>query len=336
MRSSLLATCICACLALAPASSGAQDSRAKDPYQRRSDGWHFYQTPPKKSARKPVVPPQAPAPPLTPALAAAVPAPDSELMPLSTAWIAKNLPKYREVAIDDPSPANVELVAYLERLSLDKAERYAQARMQVNVSNPVLDEFARSPLTGVQRAAAEVTISQAKQQALARIAQRVGLWYFFSSTCPYCAKQEPILDRFQARTGFSILPISLDGGPLASGSPKKYVLNQGQGERLGVMTTPTLVVADTSTGRLLNLAAGLRTISEIEDRLLQLGRAEKWISDKEYDEAVRGEQRRFLTDGLKNLQQLENDPDALLKTLRDASINGGSTPWAVRPQSQGQ
>lgn len=335
MRSSVIASLVCALLTAQVGSAFAADAATSNsPYSRSNSGWHFYE-PPKKKPQKPIEEPVAPSlPQLPPSVEPSKPAGPA---PLSAEWIKQSLPRYQMMALDDPSPRNVELVAYLERLSIDKAERYAQARQRVVVSNPALDEFARSPLTGVQRDAADTRMSVAKQAAIAQIAQRAGLWYFFSSTCPYCAKQDPILDRFQARTGVSILPISLDGGPLASRASKQYVVNQGQAQQLGVMTTPTLVVADTATGKLMNLAAGLRTISEIEERLLQVGKTEGWISEAQYDEAVRGEQRMFLTDGLNNLQALEDNPDALLGALREATYNGGSTPWVVRPQTtQGQ
>lgn len=336
MRSSLLASLIAASLALSASTAHAAGGAATSPYNRSNTGWHFYEpVKPRVPKVEPEVRPTLPELPATPP----PPSEPAGPAPLSAAWITKNLPRLREAALDNPSPENVELVAYLERLSLDKAERYAQARQRTVIDNPALDEYARSPLTAVQRAAAETTMSGAKQQALATIAQRAGLWYFYSSQCPYCAKQDPILDRFQGRTGVSILPISLDGGPLASRSNKAFVVNQGQAQRMGVMMTPTLVVADTVSGKLMNLSAGLRTISEIEERLLQVGKTEGWITEAQYDEAVRGEQRMFLTDGVQQLQAIEDNPAALLEALRTATYNGGSTPWVVRPnqtQPRGQ
>jgi len=306
----------------------AQESSGGERYWGgRSDGWHFYEVEPPKP--KKIKPPE----PIAPFIA---PAPiEPEPAPLSVEWLAKNIPIYTRRAIDNPTPENVELVAYLNRLSLDKSERYSQAMAQVAIRNPGLDEYARSPITSAQRATAEKAITAAKKQVMEGLSQRVGLWYFYSSTCPYCQAQDPILDYFQQRSAFSILNISLDGGPLASGQPKPFVVNAGHAEQLGVMTTPTLVVADTQTGQLYNLAAGLRTVSEIEERVLQLAVAENWITANQYDEAVRGEPRKFIQDGL-DLRQLEDDPAALLAALKDASINsGGSTPWVISPNSTG-
>lgn len=316
-------------ISLAIPTVSAQSVSARSTYwDGDKNGWHFYEPKPTKPGRsKPVEPEVAPPtemvfPPLQTGPA-----------PLSAEWLKDNIPKYQSRAIDNPTPANVELVAYLQRLAMDKAERYSQAMAQVPINNPALDEYARSALTATQRIQAESSMSTAKQQALATLSNRVGLWYFYSSKCPYCAKQDPILDRFETRTGFSILAVSLDGGPLASGSPRSFVTNQGHAERLGVMMTPTLVVADTATGELHNLSAGLRTTAEIEERLLELGKTNKWITEAQYDEAVRGEPRKYLTDGLQTAD-LQDDPEALLEALRGASYNGASTPWKILPSTQ--
>lgn len=304
--------------------------------QHRSDakaatGWHFYDDPklvaPKKKPEILPTPPQgAPARPAGPA-------------PLSSAWIRDNLPAFMDAAIDDPSPRNVEIVAYLERVAMDRAERFSQAKGMVPINNPVLDEFARQPISTIARNTAEAAITVARKEVLDKLTARLGLWYFYSSTCPYCAKQEPILERFRARVRFDVLNISLDGGPLASGAQDRYVVNDGHAEQLGVMTTPTLVVADTSTGQLHNLTVGLRTVSEIEGRILDLAASEGWITRVEYDAATRGEHRRFITDGLSptDAADLEKNPDALLKMLREASRNGGgSSPWLIEPGQQTQ
>ena len=290
-------------------------------------GWHFYETPP-PPRQKPVEPDPQPQP--QPSLTPAPPPASGEPAALSTAWLRENMQRFQDAAIDNPTPENVELVAYLQRLAMDRAEKYAQATQLVPINNPALDEYARSPITAPQRAAAESAMTTAKQAALSKLASRIGLWYFYSSTCPYCARQEPILEIVQSRAGMNVLPISLDGGPPASGAAWSYVVNQGQAERLGVMTTPTLVVADTETGELHNLAAGLRAVSEIETRLLQLGLQQGWLTAAEYDGAVRGEARKFITDGLGD-DPLPDDPASLLQSLKAASAYGGSTPWVVPP-----
>lgn len=317
---------IVAALFVASLSHEAVAQQHADNYwQDRTSGWHFYQRDP-----EPIKLPKRPEPLLAPEPAPVQPtAPEDQA--LSSAWLRDNLPIFRDRAIDDPTQENVELLAYLQRLSVDRAERFSQMWQRVVMANPALDETARSPISALQQAAANAQISVAKKAVLDKISQRVGLMYFYMSTCPYCARQEPILERFQREYGISILPISLDGGPPPTWQNISYVRNEGQAQQLGVMVTPTLVVADTVTGEMHNLAAGLRTDQEIEERLLEMAVVSGWISEVEYEAAVRGEPRRFLTDGLQ-ANPTSDDPAELLRHLREASINGAAgSPWLVAP-----
>lgn len=315
-----------ALLGLVAAPDAAARDALPNQYGDRAKGWHFYEPDPPQPAAKKLLPITPPAPTAPSATEPAGPA------PLSSAWLRENLPVYRDRAIDDPSPENVELLAYLQRLSVDRAERFSQVWARVTTSNPALDESARSPISAVQQSTARAQMSVAKKQAIEKITQRGGLWYFYLSTCPYCARQEPILERVQANLGLSILPISLDGGAPPTWPDAPFVNNDGHAEQLGVMVTPTMVMADTQTGELHMLAAGLRTDSEIETRLLEVGVTNGWITEVEYENAVRGEPRRFLAEGLPTDGLSSDDPAALLGALREASVTGGgASPWVVAP-----
>lgn len=319
-----------AILALTPALV-AEGADAPNQYGDSNKGWHFYEPdpPPRKAPPKLILPPpQAVAP------AAAPPGPE----PLSSAWLRENMQQYMDRAIDDPTPENVELYAMLQRLAMDKAERYAEMSSRVTKGNPALDESARSPISAIQQSAAGAQMSVAKKAALEKISKRAGMWYFFLSTCPYCARQEPILDRVAENLGLSILPISLDGGPPPTwGDEVAYVNNDGHAEQLGVMVTPTMVMADVVTGELHTLGAGIRTDSEIESRMLELGVMNDWITESEYENAIRGEPRRYLTEGLPAGGLDPTDPSTLLQALRNAAVNGqGGSTWIVAPQGNAQ
>ena len=321
MRRNLIAAAT-AVIVLAGHTAHAQDAF----YKRRTEGWHFYVDPAKE---EPASPAPAPLPPQP------MDPPGPEV--LSSAWLRDNLPVFRDRAIDNPTPENVEVLAYLQRLAVDRSERFSQMWQRVVTSNPSLDETARSPISSFQQAAAREQVSIAKQEIMARISERAGIWYFYMSTCPYCARQEPVLERVARNFGLSILPISLDGGPPPTWRDVAFVSNDGHAQQLGVMVTPTLVVADTVTGELHNLAAGLRTDQEIEERLLEVAVMTGWITEDEYERARRGEPRRFISDGFASTQGLPEDPGVLLELLRNASINGtdggNSTPWVVAPPS---
>lgn len=302
--------------ALLPADALAQ-SRAQTSagfYDAQSRGWHFYEDPPPPVKAEPD--------PETPPVQGKAAPP-----PLSAEWLRKNMDLYRDRAIDNPTRENVAAFAALQRISMDKAERFAEM-MAVVATDPALDEKARSPISALQLDAAQDVQRAARTRILSELGKRVGLWYFFRSDCPFCARQDPILERLAAQTGITILPISIDGAPLISGAFPNFVRDAGQGAKLGVAVTPTLVLADPSTGGLVKIAEGLKTSAELEDRILDLAHNQGWISQADYDEAMRGMPRRYLLDGVtpEQLAALESNPEALMQVLREASLIGGSTP----------
>jgi conjugal transfer pilus assembly protein TraF len=303
-------------LSIAAVLASASALAERPHWQSNPDGWHFYRDPT-------LAEPEPPVPPPPPAKGGA--GQGGPPAPLSAAWIRENLDRYRDLAIDDPTPENVELYAYLQRLSMDKAERFAQVMGQVVVANPELDETARRAITTPQKMAIAEATRQAREATLGRLAQELGLWYFYSSTCSFCLRQSPILERVSRRFGLRVLPISLDGEPMPDGSYPRYLIDEGQSKRLNVKVTPTLMIAKPPS-TIVMLSEGLRTDKEIEDRLLQLANTHGWISPEEYAAATRGAPITYLSDTFTADRPVADDPASLLSALRDASGRGGSTP----------
>ena len=120
-----------------PAASVIHDSTF---YGDKERGWFWYEEP--ISDDEPVedvAPPPEPPPPKE-IKAEQPPAKPAEAKPLSAEWFRKNMEKYRDKAIDEPTPENVSAYMYLQRVVLDKSEKFAQVTQQVVMSDPVLDE----------------------------------------------------------------------------------------------------------------------------------------------------------------------------------------------------
>ena len=171
-------------------------------------------------------------------------------------------------------------------------------------------------------------MTEGRAKALKKIAAGAGLFYFFSSGCPYCHKQNPVVDMLINRHGVKVLAISLDGAPMTDGYFPNYLRDQGQAAANGVQATPTfLMVRPPNT--VVNLAVGIRTLTELEDRMLDVGLTMKLITGDEYDEAKRGLPREFMSDTLLagQAEAIATDPSLLLATLRAATVSGANTPW---------
>jgi conjugal transfer pilus assembly protein TraF len=290
-------------------------------YFRAEEGWFWYERAP-----EPVVAPEpTPAPALPPApLAEAAPAAEPEgLRPLSAQWLRERLGAYRDAAIDDPTPENVALYLYLQRVALDKSSRFAAATQRAVQLDPMLDEITQRPTATF--AANLVNRESGTQRAavLAELATRAGVLFFFRADCPYCEAQAPLLRLLAARYGFDILPVSLDGAPLPGGEFPAYRTDAGQAAALGVVSTPAMFLARPPTG-LVPLAQGLLSLAQLEERLILAAAEAGWISPAEHarTRAVTAELR---LDPQALPEPLPEDPERLLAALRALARSAAPT-----------
>jgi hypothetical protein len=103
-------------------------------------------------------------------------------------------------------------------------------------STPILDEITQRPTATF--AANLVNRESGAQRAavLAELAERAGVLFFFRADCPYCEAQAPLLRLLEARYGFAVLPVSLDGARSPAGSfpPSARTRGQAAGARGGL------------------------------------------------------------------------------------------------------
>ncbi|MGI9303709.1 MAG: conjugal transfer protein TraF [Gammaproteobacteria bacterium] len=303
-------------------------------YDRKSEGWYWYQRDPvepevEEIREPPAVatdgqedeqetvaetPEQPPAP--APAIAATPPAHPS----FSPAWFREELPKYRDAAIGDPTPENVRAYLYLQRVAMDKSQKFAQIAQRVTMGDPLLDQNSSRPIASAGGWTQDRVVSKNKTEALGKLAQTTGIWFFYSSDCPYCTMQAPLLKTFQKNHGFAVLPISLDNRPLPGGEFPNFVVDKGQAQAFGVQMTPTLVLQRPPDG-FTTLSQGMLSLKELETRVLMAAVREGWLSEDEY-----GTTRIASTPALalpatpvaSNDQALPEDPEKLVDYLRGA------------------
>ena len=265
----------------------------------------------------------------------------------SGAWIAANIDKIRNRAIDNPTKDNIELFAYVQKLMMDKSEVFANAYITDVAANPALDETSRHPVSGYANFTVNEAINRNRDAALSKISKGTAIWYFFKSDCPYCQRQSGLLQKMAAKYGFDVLPISLDDLPQINGDFPDWVPDQGQGRALGVTATPTMYLVHPETKQVVFLESGLRALPELETRVMEVAKANKWLTDQEYEKAMLGLPQKFLTTTFR--PEAVKDPNnsaEVLAALRaagmhsvqnadmgtiDDSAKAPSTPWMGKP-----
>jgi len=315
---------VCSLLALTVSAAKSAPDDAARFYERSAEGWFWYaEEPPEpelpeQEPEPPQQPTPSPPPPLAQPMPRTQPSPSGPA-PLSAAWLREHLEHYRDQAIDDPSPSNVALYLYLQRLVLDKAERFAEATQRAVWADPLLDETTRRPLATFAANLANREAGAAREAALSLIAEQAGLWFFYRSDCPYCEAQAPLLELLTSRYGLAVRAVSLDGRPLPGGFFPDFATDAGQAKALGVISTPALFLVRPPDG-VVPIAQGVLSLAELQARLVQAATEAGWIPEH-WRERTRARVTDLRLDGTP-LQEaaLTDDPDQLLEHLRSRAV----------------
>lgn len=314
-------TVLCAVLASGVTLSHAQTKpesldRAFPHYSDKNRGWHW-----KEIMPEPVEPEPEPQPPVAPAPAptpAQKPETDPEgPKPLSAEWIRQNMPKYLDAAIDNPTPQNVSNYLYLQKFSVDSADRFSQIFKRVSMADPNLDENNVRPVWAGATASIDRTAAENRKKVLKQMSQTTGIWFFYRSDCEPCHIQAPVLAAFAQQYGFTIFPVAVDGRPMPGGPFKKFVPDQGQAAKLGVTSTPTLLLAK-PPATFIRISEGMLSMPEMEDRIIELATNEGLLNEEQY-QTTRTDKKNLLppTSEVTNLSsEAAKDPNAVREHLR--------------------
>jgi len=168
-------------------------------------------------------------------------------------------------AIVEPTREN--LVAYIlaQRALMDQSQRFSESWKKVVMTSPSLDETLIHPVDQNARPIYYREQNKELQDKIKKLASEYGLFFFFRKNCPYCHGFAPIVKSFAETYGWSLLPVSLDGGTLPEFPHAKK--DNGIAESLGVSHVPALIALHPKSGKFIPLAYGMVSISEIEERV---------------------------------------------------------------------
>lgn len=290
-------------------------------YEEKERGWFWYEEPviDEEPVENEVAPPPAALPPDEIKTEPPPPTKPLEAKPLSSAWFRKNMEKYRDKAIDEPTPQNVSAYMYLQRVMLDKAEKFGAVSQQVVMSDAVLDENSRRPIATFGAFAMDDRAAQGTEKVAKKLAETAGLWFFYASTCEFCIKEAGVLKGLMNAYGFKVLPIALDGLPLPNGESPNFTIDRGQAKKLGVETTPALfLVKPGQDGGAIQLGQGLLSGEEIIERAIALSHQNGWLNIDQYNDTLKVKPMQVDNQTIQNIDEnVMDNLNELVKTIRD-------------------
>lgn len=105
-----------------------------------------------------------------------------------------------------------------------------------------------------------------KQEILSTANQRYGLVFVYSSGCPYCARQLPVLLKLKQNYGFKLLGISADGEHFEG--LDETISNPGIVNDPNIQSFPTIMLLDKQRPARIFISKGLTTLDELTERIV--------------------------------------------------------------------
>ena len=252
---------------------------SRDFYDQKAEGWFWKRALPEKPAET------HPAPHSEETHQTHAPATE-EPRPLSSAWFRKHLGAVRDQALDDPSRENVWRYFRLQKIMLDKAERFSEMAGSLSMFDPALDENAHRPIAPFGAAIRRQESERAGAKILDILSGSTGILFVYRSDCPHCHRMVPILNLLVREHDFHLYAHALDGKLLPGLEGSKTVNPAGLSGRIQVEATPALFLMLPGRGFHL-LAQGSLSLPDLISRLSSFGHAMGLIPDPLY-EAARG------------------------------------------------
>lgn len=170
--------------------------------------------------------------------------------------------------IIEPTQENIINYVKYQRYVLDKASYLTDAWQRTMWQTPELDYTLQRPVSKIGK---ETYLDQKKLEKanlLQELSKRYGIFFAFRSDCLYCHQFAPVVKMLEER-GFSIIPISLDGGYLPEFSLKITKTHTGQLSKLGIEidTVPALFLFDAKTNEIITIGFGFMAFDEVEERI---------------------------------------------------------------------
>jgi conjugal transfer pilus assembly protein TraF len=173
-------------------------------------------------------------------------------------------------AVLHPTLTNVTSFLTLQNEISNRATVFANVWQQVLLRHPELNYSLAHPTNSL---GAQVNLNleqRAEEVALAQLARKSGLFFFYRKSCPYCQKFAPIVKSFAKKYNLAVIAISLDGEFLPEFLDSS--VDRGQAKKFGVTVTPALFAVNPYMGKAYPISFGIISEADLRHRVLDLAR----------------------------------------------------------------
>lgn len=260
-------------------------------------GWYFYKEPIEKEVEKPKPVPKEvekpkpvekkkeELPPKVEYIYIPPPSTEKEVEPPkagSVLWYKENLEDYKNKAIENPTPENIRNYALFQEAVKHKSDVFSDRYKDFYMQNPQLV----APTSQFHVNQAKEQQAKVRKGAMNELKDKVGILYFFESTCPYCKQMSQTTIARLIADGFSVKGISIDGRGLPN-SPFESdfdVATPQQLKQLSILRVPTTYTYHPKKGLAIT-TVGMSSFDDFRKRLIFVGSEMGLVSKSKYKTA---------------------------------------------------
>jgi conjugal transfer pilus assembly protein TraF len=238
-------------------------------------------------------------------------------------WLQKNYAALYKRAIDDPSEVNVTALAYVQKIIVDKAQRFSEVMKRVTDGDPFINENTSTPIAGAGALAVRNANYRAQSAAVVELSKFAGMVVFVDSVCRFCAMQMPPIKMLKDEFGIEALVVSLDG-QRPSGYTGPIQRDNGLYRKLGLKVTPSValipnpkpLVDGQDPNTYLVVAQGFYSADSLTKQLAYAGHRAKLLSAQVSRDLAVWDYGVTSTEDLKNLNLDIEKPEGIPGALQ--------------------
>ncbi len=270
---------VCIVLVMFSMLSFAEKTTVKN-WLKDSNSWHFYneKSPEDKQAIEAI------------AKEYAIYMGTSEHAPMSSAWIKENLPKFRQLAGDNPTSDNVLAMLYMEKVIRDRGKVLAQAAVRFASADPYLDASHKSVSTQMGSLEHRAEYIRRRESVVDKLlsSREVGLWIFYNSeNCLLCEQSFRIYDELIRKHNTPAIIVATDNKAPTSqylkGIPVKF--DKKKAEEFNIKTFPAVFAYNLKNKEFLQITRGLVSKNMFYKSILNAASFAGWL-DKETENYI--------------------------------------------------
>lgn len=180
-------------------------------------------------------------------------APEQKAVLLNQLWETQ-----QKRAVITGKKEDLENVLITQRFIAKLGTDFAKKMVRLTQTNPTF-----SQTESYYKNVSEEALEDAKKAQLFKEAKRrYAIAFIYSSNCPYCKRQLPILLSLKEVTGMTVLGISADGG--AYEGLDQNIIDPSVVTDSNIQAFPTIMLLDSKTERRIFIAKGLTTEDQLE------------------------------------------------------------------------